>query len=214
MRTAYALESNRRLVVFAEALLLALLLSSVTTMAQEPLKPLEKKPEVPYMPTHEKVVAEMLKVAKVGKDDILYDLGSGDGRIVITAAKEFGARGVGVDIDPALVREARENAVKAGVADKVKFIQQDLFETDIREATVVTLYLWPEINLRLRPKLLSDLKPGTRVVSHNHDMGDWKPQKTIRMRIPHEYVISKTLNMRVPHQHKIYYWIVPPRITQ
>jgi SAM-dependent methyltransferase len=186
MRTAYALESNRRLVVFAEALLLALLLSGVTTMAQEPLKPLEKKPEVPYMPTHEKVVAEMLKVAKVGKDDILYDLGSGDGRIVITAAKEFGARGVGVDIDPALVREARENAVKAGVADKVKFIQQDLFETDIREATVVTLYLWPEINLRLRPKLLSDLKPGTRVVSHNHDMGDWKPQKTIRMRIPHE----------------------------
>lgn len=210
MRTACAPESNRGLAFFAGTLLLTLLLSVVTTRAQDTLKPLEKKPDVPYMPTHEKVVAEMLKVAKVGKDDILYDLGSGDGRIVIAAAKEFGTRGVGVDIDPDLIREARENAVKAGVADKVKFLQQDLFETDIREATVVTLYLWPEINLRLRPKLLSDLKPGTRVVSHNHDMGDWKPLKTVRVRVPQEYVISKTLNMRVPHQHKIYYWIVPP----
>jgi SAM-dependent methyltransferase len=210
MRTACAPESNSGLAIFAGTLLLTLLLSVVTTRAQDTLKPLEKKPDVPYMPTHEKVVAEMLKVAKVGKDDILYDLGSGDGRIVIAAAKEFGTRGVGVDIDPDLIREARENAVKAGVADKVKFLQQDLFETDIREATVVTLYLWPEINLRLRPKLLSDLKPGTRVVSHNHDMGDWKPLKTVRVRVPHEYLISKTLNMRVPHQHKIYYWIVPP----
>jgi SAM-dependent methyltransferase len=211
MRTRWAMEFNRRLTLLAGTLVLALLLSVVSTVAQQPLKPLEKKPEVPYMPTHEKVVAEMLKVAKVGKDDILYDLGSGDGRIVITAAKEFGARGVGVDIDPDLIREARENAVKAGVADKVKFLQQDLFETDIREATVVTLYLLPEINRRLRPKLLSDLKPGTRVVSHNHDMGDWKPDKTLRVRVPHEYVISKTLNMRMPHQHKIYYWVVPPR---
>jgi SAM-dependent methyltransferase len=210
MRIACAPESNSGLAFFAGTLLLALLLSVVTTRAQDTLKPLEKKPDVPYMPTHEKVVAEMLRVAKVGKDDILYDLGSGDGRIVIAAAKEFGTRGVGVDIDPELIKEARENAVKAGVADKVKFLQQDLFETDIREATVVTLYLWPEINLRLRPKLLSDLKPGTRVVSHNHDMGDWKPLKTVRVRVPHDYVISKTLNMRVPHQHKIYYWIVPP----
>jgi SAM-dependent methyltransferase len=207
------MELNRRLTLLAGTLVLALLLSVVSTVAQQPLKPLEKEPEVPYMPTHEKVVAEMLKVAKVGKDDILYDLGSGDGRIVITAAKEFGARGVGVDIDPDLIREARENAVKAGVADKVKFLQQDLFETDIREATVVTLYLLPEINRRLRPKLLSDLKPGTRVVSHNHDMGDWKPDKTLRVRVPHEYVISKTLNMRMPHQHKIYYWVVPPRTS-
>ena len=211
MRTRFALEFNRRSALLAGTLLLALLLSVVSTGAQQPSTPVEKKPDVPYMPTHEKVVAEMLKVAKVGKDDILYDLGSGDGRIVITAAKEFGARGVGVDIDPDLIREARENAVKAGVADKVKFVQQDLFETDIREATVVTLYLWPEINRRLRPKLLSDLKPGTRVVSHNHDMGDWKPLKTVRVRVPHEYIISKTLNMRVPHQHKIYYWVVPTR---
>ena len=211
MRTRFALEFNGRLALLAGTLVLAILLSVVSTGAQQPSTPVEKKPDVPYMPTHEKVVAEMLKVAKVGKDDILYDLGSGDGRIVITAAKEFGTRGVGVDIDPDLIREARENAVKAGVADKVKFVQQDLFETDIREATVVTLYLWPEINRRLRPKLLSDLKPGTRVVSHNHDMGDWKPLKTVRVRVPHEYIISKTLNMRVPHQHKIYYWVVPAR---
>jgi SAM-dependent methyltransferase len=189
--------------------LTVLLLSVVSTMAQQALKPLEKKPEVPYMPTHEKVVAEMLKVAKVGKNDILYDLGSGDGRIVITAAKNFGTRGVGVDIDPALVRDARENAIKAGVADRVKFLQQDLFETDISEATVVTLYLLPEVNRRLRPKLLSDLKPGTRVVSHNHDMGDWAPLKTLKLRVPQD-IVFKTLNMRVLQEHTIYYWVVPP----
>jgi len=183
-------------VFVALVLALAAALSVASTMAQ-PLKPLEKEPEVPYVPTHEKIVAEMLKVANVGKKDVLYDLGSGDGRIVITAAKRFGTRGVGVDIDPVRVKEARENAVKAGVTDKVKFLQQDLFETDIREATVVTLYLLPEVNLRLRPKLLSDLKPGTRVVSHNYDMGDWTP--------------LKTLQVRVPEEHTIYYWVVPPR---
>jgi SAM-dependent methyltransferase len=176
-------------------LALAAALSVASTMAQ-PLKPLEKEPEVPYVPTHERIVAEMLKVANVKKNDVLYDLGSGDGRIVITAAKRFGTRGVGVDIDPVRVKEARENAVKAGVTDRVKFLQQDLFETDFREATVVTLYLLPEVNLRLRPKLLSDLKPGTRVVSHNYDMGDWTP--------------LKTLQIRVPEEHTIYYWVVPP----
>jgi SAM-dependent methyltransferase len=193
---------------------LAVLLSVVSTMAQQPLKPLEKKPEVPYVPTHEKVVAEMLKVAEVGKNDILYDLGSGDGRIVITAAKEFGTRGVGVDIDPARIREARDNAVKAGVADKVKFLQQDLFETDIREATVVTLYLLPEVNRRLRPKLFSDLKPGTRVVSHNHDMGGWAPLKTLNVHVPQEHTIFGTLNVRVLQKHTIYYWVVPPRTSR
>ena len=176
-------------------LALAAALSVASTMAQ-PLTPLEKEPEVPYVPTHERIVAEMLKVANVKKNDVLYDLGSGDGRIVITAAKRFGTRGVGVDIDPVRVKEARENAVKAGVTDRVKFLQQDLFETDFREATVVTLYLLPEVNLRLRPKLLSDLKPGTRVVSHNYDMGDWTP--------------LKTLQVRVPEEHTIYYWVVPP----
>ena len=186
--------------LLAVTLVLTVLLSVVSTMAQQPLKPLKKKPEVPYVPTHEKVVAEMLKVAKVGKNDILYDLGSGDGRIVITAAKRFGTRGVGVDIDPARITEARENAVKAGVADKVKFLQQDLFETDIREATVVTLFLLPEVNLRLRPKLLRDLKPGTRVVSHNFGMGNWTP--------------LKTLKVRAPQEHTIYYWVVPPRTSR
>jgi trans-aconitate methyltransferase len=184
---------NRTLVGVALALIAAL---AVASTGAQPLKPLDKEPEVPYVPTHERIVAEMLKVAKVGKSDVLYDLGSGDGRIVITAAKKFGTRGVGVDVDPVRVKEARENAAKAGVADRVKFLQQDLFETDIREATVVTLYLLPEVNLRLRPKLLSELKPGTRVVSHNYDMGDWTP--------------LKTLQVRVPEDHTIYYWVVPP----
>jgi hypothetical protein len=186
----------RSLVVSALALALGLTVAG-STLAQPQLKPLEKDPEVPYVPTHELVVAEMLKVAKVGKNDVLYDLGSGDGRIPITAAKKFGTRGVGVDIDPARVTEARANAAKAGVADKVKFMQQDLFETDIKEATVVTLYLLPDVNLRLRPKLLSDLKPGTRIVSHNYDMGDWKPLRTI--------------TVKVPEEHTIYYWVVPPK---
>jgi hypothetical protein len=183
---------NRTLVALVLALCTGL---AVASTGAQPLKPLEKEPEVPYVPTHERIVTEMLKVAKVGKNDVLYDLGSGDGRIVITAAKKFGTRGIGVDIDPVRVKEARENAAKAGVADRVKFLQQDLFETDIREATVVTLYLLPEINLRLRPKLLSELKPGTRIVSHNYDMGDWTP--------------LKTLQVRVPEDHTIYYWVVP-----
>ena len=150
----------------------------------------------PYVPTDDRVVAEMLAVANVGKDDVLYDLGSGDGRIVITAALKFGTRGVGVDIDPERVKEANENAAKAGVSDRVRFVQQDLFQTDIREATVVTLYLLPAVNMRLRPKLLKDLKPGTRVVSHNYDMGDWAPLKTIVVNLPED-------------THTVYYWIVP-----
>ena len=187
---------HRSVIVSALALALGLTIAG-STGAQQQLKPLDREPEVPYVPTHELVVAEMLKVAKVGKNDVLYDLGSGDGRIPITAAKRFGTRGVGVDIDPARVTEARANAVKAGVADKVTFMQQDLFETDIKEATVVTLYLLPDVNLRLRPKLLADLKPGTRVVSHNYDMGDWKPLQTI--------------TVKVPEEHTIYYWVVPPK---
>src|SRR5262245_1267680 len=167
-----------------------------TTTAPAPAA--KKEPEVPFVPTNEAVVDEMLKVAKVGKNDVLYDLGSGDGRIPITAAKRWGTRGVGVDIDPKRIEEARENATKAGVTDKVKFVQQDLFETNIKDATVVTLYLLPDVNLRLRPKLLADLKPGTRVVSHNYDMGDWKPQQTITVKLP-------------DGDHTVYYWVVPPR---
>ncbi len=138
-----------------------------------------RTPDVPFVPTSQVLVVEMLKLANVTKADTVYDLGCGDGRIVITAAKQFGAHGVGVDINPERIQEANENARRAGVADKVKFIEGDLFTVDIRPATVVTLYLLPSVNLKLRPRLLSDLKPGTRVVSHSFDMDDWKPEKTV-----------------------------------
>ena len=131
----------------------------------------------PYVRTPDKVVNAMLKLAGVKASDIVYDLGCGDGRIVIAAAKEYGAHGVGIDIDPERVEEARENARKAGVEALVKFEVNDLFAADIHSATVVALYLLPDVNLRLRPKLLKDLKPGARVVSHDFQMGDWKPDK-------------------------------------
>ncbi|HET7754791.1 MAG TPA: methyltransferase domain-containing protein [Anaeromyxobacteraceae bacterium] len=137
-----------------------------------------KQPDVPYEPTPPDVVRKMLDLASVGPSDVVYDLGCGDGRIVIEAAKR-GARGVGVDIDPQRIRVARANAVAAGVQDRVEFREGDLFETDVRPATVVTLFLWPHINLRLRPTLQSQLRPGARVVSYYHDMGDWKPREVI-----------------------------------
>ncbi|MBN8564158.1 class I SAM-dependent methyltransferase [Leptolyngbya boryana CZ1] len=137
-------------------------------------------PAVPYVPTPEEVVMGMLELANVGREDIVYDLGSGDGRLVITAAQKFGAkRGVGVEINPGLVNRSNANAREAGVSDRVQFIQQDLFQTNFSEASVVTLYLLPKINLQLRPKLLSDLKPGSRVVSHAFAMGDWTPDKRV-----------------------------------
>jgi len=135
--------------------------------------------DVPYVPTPQEVVQKMLEIAMVKPADTVYDLGCGDGRIVITAAKEFGAHAVGIDIDPNRIREANENAKKAGVVEKVRFIEKNLFEADFKPASVVTLYLLTSVNMKLRPKLLTDLKPGTRVVSHNFDMGDWKPDKTV-----------------------------------
>lgn len=141
-------------------------------------QPALRAPDVRYEPTPDHVVAEMLKLAEVGTNDVVYDLGCGDGRIVIAAVKQFGARGVCVDIDAQRIRESRVNAEKAGVAQRIVFLHQDLFETDIHDATVVTLFLWPSVNLKLRPKLWRDLKPGTRVVSYVHDMGDWTPQGT------------------------------------
>lgn len=137
--------------------------------------------DVPYVPTNEEVVNAMLELAQVNGDDIVYDLGCGDGRIVIAAAKNYGATGRGIDIDPERIREANENASDAGVTDKVKFIQQDLFEADFSEASVVTLYLLSSVNLKLRPKLLEQLKPGTRIVSHAFDMDDWEPQQTVKV---------------------------------
>jgi SAM-dependent methyltransferase len=133
--------------------------------------------DVPYVPTTMPVVDRMLELAEVTEDDVVYDLGSGDGRIVIRAAERFGARGVGIEIDKALVQEARKKADSAGVADRATFRQGDLFEADISEATVVTLYLLPTLNLRLRPKLFEELAPGTRVVSHNFNMGAWQHEE-------------------------------------
>jgi ubiquinone/menaquinone biosynthesis C-methylase UbiE len=150
--------------------------------------------DVPYVPTPEPVVEKMLELAKVGPDDFVYDLGSGDGRIVITAAKKYGARGIGVDIDPQRVLEARDNAKAAGVSDKVEFREGNLFHVDLRDATVVTLYLLQSINMQLRPKLLSELKPGTRIVSHSFDMGDWEPLETATV-----------------EGRKVYYWVVPEK---
>ena len=148
----------------------------VTLAAAQSTQP-KRLPEVPFVPTPDAVVEGMLKLANVQAGDTVYDLGCGDGRIVITAAKKYGAHGVGVDINPERVEEARANAKKAAVEELVKFEENDLFKADIRNATVVTLYLLPNVNMRLRPKLLNELKPGSRVVSHSFDMQDWKPDR-------------------------------------
>jgi SAM-dependent methyltransferase len=157
--------------------------------------------DVPFFPTPMPVVTEMLRTANVSAEDMVYDLGCGDGRIVIAAARDFGARGVGIDIDPLRVWEATLEAEKAGVVDRVRFLEGDIFKADIHEATVVTLYLLPSVNLQLRPKLLRDLRAGTRIVSHNYDMADWKPEKTITVTV-------------AGREHTIYYWVVPPRDGQ
>jgi tRNA A58 N-methylase Trm61 len=156
--------------------------AAATLSARQAPSPSSRPADVIYMPTPTEVVAAMLQMAKVGKGDVVFDLGSGDGRVVIAAVKEFGAaRGVGVEIDPVHVQEARANARRAGVSDRVEFRRQDLFEADLRDATVVTLYLGEYVNLRLRPKLLAELKAGTRVVSHAFDMGDWTADETRRV---------------------------------
>jgi precorrin-6B methylase 2 len=139
-----------------------------------------RSPDVVYVPTPAEAVDAMLKVAKVGKDDVVYDLGSGDGRIPIMAVQKYNAaRAVGIDINPDRIKEAEANHKAAGVGDRVRFLNEDLFQADISEATVVTLYLLPSLNLKLLPKLLSELKPGTRIVSHAFDMGSWKAQQTL-----------------------------------
>jgi hypothetical protein len=166
-------QSSLLSVVFTIALAPAPALAQEAQVAQE-----SRSPDVHFVPTPHEVVAAMLKVAQVRKNDVLYDLGSGDGRIVITAAKKYGTRGTGIDIDSVRVAEGRLGARKAGVSDKAKFQRADLFQTDLRDATVVTLYLLPTLNVKLRPKLYSELKPGSRVVSHAFDMGDWKPDST------------------------------------
>jgi len=159
--------------------------------------PGQRFPDVPYVVTPDRVITEMLRIANVGPDDLLYDLGSGDGRIVIAAARQIGTRGVGIEIDPKLVEVANENARQAGVTHLVRFVHGDIFVADFSKATVVMLYLLPELNLRLRPRLLTELAPGTRVVSHNYDMGNWVPQRSLRVTVDHR-------------DHYVYFWVVPP----
>jgi SAM-dependent methyltransferase len=159
--------------------------------------------DVPYVPTTVEAVTAMLKLADVQPGDVVYDLGCGDGRIVIVAAKDFGARGVGIDIDPDRIREAKGNAKKAGVENRVRFEENDLFKADFHEASVVTLFLLNSVNLKLRPKLLAELKPGTRIVSNTFDMGDWKPEKEITVDGPDD---DDTFLSR-----KLYLWLVPLR---
>ena len=176
--------------------LLALVVSlslAAPAFAQAPArKPVSQAPDVIFVPTPHDVVEQMLKMANVKKGDVLYDLGSGDGRIPITAAKKHGIRAVGIDIDPERIEEANANAKKAGVEKLVTFKQEDLFKTNFSDATVVTLYLLPDLNVKLRPRLWAELRPGTRIVSHQFDMGTWKPEKKVEMN-------GRTL----------YFWTVP-----
>ena len=161
-------------------------------LAQAQKRPASQTPDVIFVPTPQEVVEDMLRLANVRKGDVLYDLGSGDGRIAITAAKKYGVRAVGIDIDPERIREANANAKKAGVAHLVQFRQEDLFKTDFKEATVVTLYLLPDLNVKLRPRLWNELKPGTRIVSHQFEMGTWKPDKKLES-----------------NGRTVYFWVIP-----
>jgi len=155
--------------------------------------------DVPFLVTPPEIVEQMLRLARVGPADTVYDLGSGDGRLVIAAVRDFRARAaIGIEIDPALVAQSREHARRTGVGDRVTFLQQDFFRADLGPASVVTLYLTREVNLRLRPKLLAELRPGTRVVSFDFDMGDWEPRAVIRVDV----------NGRTT---PVYLWVVPER---
>ena len=193
---------NSRILFFTAMLSACGLAALPIVHAQQPQQSTDggkqlRAPDVVYVPTPHEAVDAMLKVAKVGKGDIVYDLGSGDGRIPIMAVQKYNAqRAVGIDINPVRIKEAEANLKEANVGDRVRFLNQDLFETDISDATVVTLYLLPSLNLKLLPKLLNDLKPGTRIVSHAFDMGSWKPQQTLN-------VGGST----------IYYWTIPAKGT-
>jgi len=162
--------------------------------------------EVPYVTTPDAVVDAMLSIAEVGPQDYVFDLGSGDGRIVIAAAKKYRARSVGIDYDATLIARSRENAAREGVTDRVQFLQQDIFASDFRAATVVTMYLLPEVNLDLRPRILFDLRPGTRVVSHDWDMGDWEPDDRREIPTSEKAVWPLTASTT-------YLWIVPARLA-
>jgi SAM-dependent methyltransferase len=162
----------------------------------------QRLPDVPYIPTTDSAVHAMLKLASVKSSDVVYDLGCGDGRLLIAAAKEYGAHGVGIDINPDRIREANENAKRSGVENLVRFEENDLFKADIHEASVVTLFLLNSVNLQLRPKLLQELKPGTRIVSNTFRMGDWMPER--------EETVEST-DAKDFLSRKLYLWTVPPR---
>jgi SAM-dependent methyltransferase len=187
----------RKQVLSWSSLIAVVVASSNFGFSQERQRPV-RKPDVPFVVSDYDVVNIMLETAAVTDKDTVYDLGSGDGRIVIAAASKYGARGVGVDINPIRIKESRLNARNAGVSRKVTFIKQDLLKTDLRQATVVAIYLDPEMNLRLRPKLLRELKSGARVVSNSFDMGDWKPDKVVKLTV-------------AGSESTIYYWVIPSR---
>ncbi|HYU68408.1 MAG TPA: methyltransferase domain-containing protein [Burkholderiales bacterium] len=179
----------------------AVLVCPCTVIAQGQGKELD----TPYVPTPQAVVDKMLDMAQVKAGDVVIDLGSGDGRIMITAARRHGAQGFGVEIDPRLVQRSNEEARRLGIADRVKFLRQDLFNTDFHEANVLTLYLLPDVNIALRPKILAELKPGTRVLSHDYDMREWRPDAEETIPAP-----DKTVGMR--KESMVYLWIVPARV--
>jgi len=186
--------------------LAALLVSAAAVPAQTPAPSqtaqAAHEPDVPYVPTTPEGVQAMLKLAGVTKDDVVYDLGCGDGRIVVAAAKTYGAHAVGIDIDPQRISEAKENARKNGVENLVRIEEGDLFQANIKDATVVTLFLLSSVNMRLRPKLLAELKPGTRVVSNTFEMGDWKPDKQLDVGNPGDGNYWS---------HHLYLWVIPAR---
>ena len=189
--------SKRWLALLVSAFAIAAAAGGCERLPAPGQQPATRAPDVGYEPTPHDVVAEMLKLAQVGANDVVYDLGCGDGRIVIAAAKQFGARGVCVDIDPQRIREGRANAQSSGVTERILFLEQDLFETRLGDATVVTLFLSPDVNLKLRSKLRRELKPGARIVSYVHDMGDWTPREARN--------VKGTYGPR-----KLYLWIIPP----
>jgi len=181
--------------------LVAALCAGMLVGAWSPSRAQERTPDVIYVPTPHEAVTEMLRMANVGKDDIVYDLGCGDGRIVVAAVKEFGAKkAVGIDIDPERIRESNQNAQEAGVTDRVTFLEQDLFQTDFSEATIVALYLLDRLNVRLRPQLFRELRLGTRIVSHAFTMGEWKDDQTVDVEGDEDIVT-------------LHFWILPAPVA-
>jgi ribosomal protein L11 methylase PrmA len=181
-----------RLLTLAAAVVVATASGATTAWAQTQTP--TRRPDVIYVPTPQPVVEAMLQIANVTKNDVVYDLGCGDGRIPVTAARKYGARAVCVDIDPERIKEATENVATNKVGHLVKIVEGDLFVQDLSQATVVTLYLLPSLNVKLMPKLMKELKPGTRIVSHAFDMGDWKPEKELDV-----------------DSRKVYYWTIPKK---